>query len=122
MDCASANIIDTQSPSRTKLSFYSKAPFQEVGCLERAGRKGVEVDGEWAGWSSGRDSSARISIALEECLKGLIGLNGCVHGASGYSGGNANATNLTFDTSNEDRCVWRGYRAKIGHLWRDNIF
>jgi hypothetical protein len=40
VDCASANVIDTQSPSRSELSLHSKAPFKEVGCLERACREG----------------------------------------------------------------------------------
>ena len=121
MDGAGANIIDTQSPSRTQLSLYSKAPFEEVGSLECAGREGVEVDSEWAGWGGGRNSSARIPVAIEEGLEGLIGLNGCVHGTSGYSGSDANATNLAVDAADEDRCVWRVHRAKVGHLSGNDV-
>jgi hypothetical protein len=42
--------VPTQStrtvPRVPNLSLHSKAPFKEVGSLQGAGRKGVEVDGE----------------------------------------------------------------------------
>ena len=121
VDGAGADVIDAQSAARAKLALNSKAPFEEVGRLERAGREGVEVDSEWAGWGGGRNSRARIPVAIEEGLEGLIGLNGCVHGTSGYSGGDADTANLAVNAADEDWCVWRVHRAKVSYLGRNDV-
>ncbi len=67
------------------------------------------------------DSGARIPVAIEEGLEGLIGLDGCVDGAAGYSGSDADAANLAVDAADEDRSIGRVHRAKVGDLRGDDV-
>src|ERR1700676_865614 len=83
MHAVGATVIDAQRAAGTNFALDAKAPLQEVGRLQRAAGKGIQVHCQRTGWRARRYPDAGRAAGSKPSLKVLIRLCGRIDCAVG---------------------------------------